>query len=375
LVKNRRRLRIHFKEVSVSKKLDKKKKKTPEDDQKLRKNKRTIALAFWALGTILLILLIGKLFVVLASLNKPFTEDFKVAKTYTWNGTYSVNVVVKADDLSLINYDPVNSLVTVIKVPDDTQISLPKGYGNYPASSIYELGEAERPPVGASLIKASFAHLFGLPVDGFILVEKSEKFHTIEEFVEQSRHSPLSVVELVSHIKTDLSPLETFKLFAAINRLRQDKIQYVDIGRTNITESKLLPDTTRVLGIDSIHLDLFVRQRLKDQSMVADEISIAIFNATDHPGLAQEAARVITNLGGNVISVNNTSKLLETSQVIAAKNSKEKSRIRLSQMFAPQCVKGGCSSDDDKVISSRADITVVLGEDYFKRRSDKAYPF
>ena len=372
-----RRLQVLFKEAHISKKIDKKKKKkTVVKEQENRKNKKTIALAFWALGTILLILLIGKLFVFLASLDKPYTPEYQPAKNYRWNGAYSYNLIIKAQDLGLVTIDPFNKQVTVIKVPDDTQIDLPKGYGNYPASSIYDLGQAERPPVGPSLMKASFAHLFGLPVDGFVLVAENEKFKTVEEIVASLRKSPISALSLVKNIKTDLSPNEGLRILSVITSLREDKLKIVDIGQTSITESKLLPDTTRVLGVDTIHLDLFVRQRMKDPVLLNEEASVAVFNATDHPGLAQEASRILTNMGVNVINVSNTPTLKESSQVVVTSQElKEKTRVRVAQLFAPKCITQKCESSDDKVVNSRADITIVLGEDYFRRRSDKASPF
>jgi hypothetical protein len=120
------------------------------------------------------------------------------------------------------------------------------------------------------------------------------------------------------------------------------------------------------LGVNTVSLDIFIRQYLSDESFSSEGKEVTILNGTDVPGLTQDASRLVTNLGGTVISVGNTTSPQKTSSMII-KKSEDKETVtakRLAEIFAPNCIKG-CESNDTSVTDSRADIIIILGEDYF----------
>jgi len=120
-----------------------------------------------------------------------------------------------------------------------------------------------------------------------------------------------------------------------------------------------LADGTPVFTTDQIKLDS-VLSDLRDPAIVSEHKSIAVFNATNHPQLAQKWARLITNLGGNVIQISNTSLRQDKTRIWGEQSQTLK---RLTQIFS--C----CDKIEPQLegISSRAQINVILGEDFFFR--------
>lgn len=309
-------------------------------------------------------ILLGKVVSFIHSLGEPMSKDILDVKQYTWNTKSSINIAVKSSGVSVLNYDPVNKKIVILRIPNDTYFELPKGFGSWPVGSIYELGQEENPPVGSELLKESLAKLLGLPIDGFMTF-KDPHTPKLDELISSWHTNPLRMIASLRNIDTDLTPLEALSLMHALSQVRSDQITWLDISQSDLTDSKLLPDSTRVLGVDSVQLDLFVRNNMADTTISQEGIPVGIFNATDHAGLGENANREITNMGGDVIFVTNTDTMLQKS-IVTSTNTSTLSYKRLAQIFAPDCLKKKCQTSDDRVKNSRAQINVVLGEDFYQ---------
>jgi hypothetical protein len=329
--------------------------------------KNNILPALIALFVLIIFLLVAKVFSYLDNLSQPF--ELSKSSDYQWdtrtsNNVLFVNLNNKEDPLIyLVNFSPKNKEAVILHLSNQIYAQLPKEYGTWRLGSIYQLGQEEKPPVGVELLKMSVASLVGQPVDAVII---HNEYKDPQKMIDAWRQNPLMMGRFLTAIKTDLEPLDTFKYITSLSTLRQDKLEYIDLEKSSITKSRLLPDSTRVLGIDTIRFDLFVREKMPDPILLEESKTISVYNATDHPGLAQEAARVITNLGGNVIIVGNTQTLQEKSLVVAQGDQPSITLKRLSQIFAPDCLKNRCNLEDGKILNSRALINVVIGEDYYK---------
>lgn len=361
--------------LSIPKKRTLKKNNPPKIKKNPAVNK--IKPAVWALVILIALLLTGKLFTFLASLSHPINPEFSNNKKYSWDGRHSINVVIKKKSpvnnkpaVSLLHLDPLTESMTVFNLSPDIFIELPEKKGSWALGSIYELGQTENPPKGSVLLKRSIAKLFGLPVDGFISVNENSEKDDSRQLIKNWSTKWTGVLSFLNQAKTDLTLPETIALFSKVSTVRADKLNFVNLSDTNITESKLLPDSSRVLGVDTVRLDLYIRNKIKDPLVSSEEGNIAIFNGTSYPGLASEASRIITNLGGNVVYTGNTDQPVEKSMIISEYDSqkakKNTSLERLTQIFAPICLKKRCVSADQKVVNSRAVINIVLGEDFYQ---------
>lgn len=328
-----------------------------------------IRLALIVIFFIFFLLLVGQLFSFLSSLSRPITPNLLSQRFPPLNNKYSYNIAIKAKDVGVVNVDPVNHQLTLLSLPDNTYVEVPKGYGWWELNKVYQLGQEQHPPIGADLLHLSLQNLMALPLDRLIIVSTKNQDKTVAELLEKWRSNPLFAWFGLHSVTTNLTPAEKWQFLFSLNSTRQDKFRILDLYQTNITDSRLLPDSSRVLGVNEINLDLFIRDQLIDQSIYHEGYSIAIYNATAHPGLAGDLARIVTNLGGNVIITSNTEKLTPTSAVIVVDPDKSiiKSTTfeRLSYLVAPNCTRFKCTFDDPQVDRSRAQVAIVLGEDYY----------
>ena len=326
------------------------------------KNKNSsLKWAILALVLVFSLIILSKAFSFVFSLGKPLNNpSFK--KSYSWDGKSAITLAVKSDEISILNYDPFEKKVTILNIPNDTYLELPKGFGPWPIGSVYGLGQMENPPVGDSLLKLSISKLVGLPIDGFIHLKEGEK---LDQKLAKYKDSFFISLLGLRNTNTDLSLIEMYKLASAITSVRSDKIISLDLSQTDITKSKLLGDSSRVLGVDAIKLDLYIRENMADSQFLQEDATISIYNATSQPGLAGEASRFITNLGGTVIFAANTQKEQTKTQVIFS-NPQSYTAQKVARIFAPHCLIKPCVSDEPKVLSSRAAINIILGEDYYQ---------
>lgn len=290
-------------------------------------------------------------------------------KNYIWNGKSTLNLVVKSDNTYIISFNPQDSSFTVLKLPDETYVQVPLGFGRWPMRSVYDLGQAEKPPIGARLLKDTAGMLFGVPVDGYILT--SGNFETVAEGV---RKNPFNIIGTIRESKTDLNILELVRFWWGVKGVRFDRFKSADLKNSDLTSWVLLPDGSRGLEPDRLKLDQFIQDRFEDSKLKDEGLNIGILNATGHLGLAEKAARTVANIGGRVIFTGNSEDKLQDSFVLGKSGY---TQTRLAQVFAPPCIQTswplgffkskGCSLKSDSFNFSRAEVTVVLGEDYFLR--------
>lgn len=338
------------------------------------KERSQIKLAVYALVFLVLLILFAKLFLFLGSLSKPFNPEGEASsKVKIWDGQTIINLAVYSDQLYILSLNPAEKKALLVKIPDDLYLNLPLGFGSYPARSIYSLGQAEKPPIGANLIQTTLIYSFALPIDGYLIYQKQTI--PFETLVEKMRGNPLTALLSLFNNKTNLSSLEIYRMMLALQSIRSDKLKILDLAKSQITKSILLPDTSRALGVDQIKLDQFLLSNFEDERLVEESKTIGIYNATTHPQLAEGASRLITNLGGRVIFISNAETNLARSEVLGDKSY---TFDKLYSFFTTSCISPGglnsvfqgtnCQQPLNKNLETqRADINIYLGEDYYQK--------
>lgn len=356
-----------------------------KNDQKDRLSRQNLKLALLALLALGLLLFLGKAFAVFSEFQKPFYSLNQANKEYSWDGNSVLNLVVarvhktaQGTDLKDFNFVSLNTLdgkITIIKLSDEILLGVPKNFGSWKLASIYKLGQENKPAMGEDLLKMSVSKMFALPVDGIIEVS-SDGDLDIEKEISDWRGNLLSGFSFLTRIRTDLSLKESMDFITKASKIRTDKVSSLDLFRSAITQSELLPDSSRVLGIDGIKLDNFTKQNLNDTAISNEDLTVAIYNGTDHPGLTTGAVRLINNLGARVTIVGNSSEKFVKNGIYInhEEGSGAKSSTtykRLGEIFAPSCIKEECKTTDSEVANSRAAISIVLGEEYFNYWSSR----
>jgi hypothetical protein len=356
-----------------------------KNDQKSKRSKQNLKLALLTLLALAMLLLIGKAFQVFSEFQKPFYALNTKPRQVFWDGKSVLNLIIarsekSADGATLkdINFVSLNNddgKITAIKLSDEILLDVPKNFGSWKLGSIYKLGQENRPQMGEDLVKMSVSKLLALPVDGIIELS-SDKTLDIGEQVAGWKSNLLTGFNFLTNIRTDLSLRESMDFITRASKIRSDKITSLDLFRSTITQSRLLPDSTRVLGVDGVKMDTFIKQNLADPAISNEDLTIAIFNGTDHPGLTSEAVRLINNLGARVTIVTNTADKFVKNGIYLSPDGGNEAKTsqtykRLAEIFAPNCLKQNCQTADAEVVNSRAAISIVLGEEYFNYWSSR----
>lgn len=329
--------------------------KAVQSKRQIRKRTR---FALIVLAAILAILLLSQAVKFTQMLFSPMIQSSKVLRTTFWNGDFNLNIIILAKGISLLTFSPQDQKLTLIDAPNNLYLEAAHGFGKWQISSIYDLGESQNVG-GGKLLKDSLENLFGLPIDGFLQLSGQYSQKKPDMIVSEIRKDPFSIISILPYLKTDLTPFELIRLKMGLSGVRFDKIKYINLESTDSLQGEKLADGTFVYNIDTVRLDAML-SGLKDAALQSENKTIAIFNSTNHPGLAQKAARLITNIGGNVIITQNGQNKLKSSLVAGEKS---KTLERIKQIFEA----GDIIDHSNEIVSSRAEINLFLGEDFFEQ--------
>lgn len=324
------------------------------------------------------LILVSKLVSFIQNFNNPYRPDGNELskKEFFWDGSSNINLVIQAEQVYLLSFIYPEKSLTLFKIPENTYLNLPFSFGRWPVRSVYSLGQGENPPVGAALLKDTLSLNLGLPVQGYLILPEEDLFLSL---LDKKQGDIFTSLDFFQTVKTDLSFRETVQFLTTLRGIRQDKVNRVDLSSSSLTSFSSLADGSKVLGINQAKLDKFVQDKLADNKIEEEGLTIGIFNTTEHIGLGEKASRVINNLGGRVIFTANLPDKFEKTVVLGKRSYTQK---RLSEIFAATCVDQErcvkivcqtlflgkkCQLEDLAEELSRAEVSVFLGEDYFNR--------
>jgi len=345
-------------------------------DQKAKKTEKNLKLAVIALLILGLLLIFGRVFQFFSEFQKPFYSLNTQKRSVSWDGESVINLLIaKAEgdgnlrSMNFVSLNPTEEKMSILKLSEEIYVDVPRNFGSWKLGSVYKLGQENKPPMGEDLVKMSVSKMLALPVDGIIEVNTKGDLD-VESLVMEWKKNMFSGFGFLTNVKTDLSLKETTDFVFKATKVRQDNITNVDFFKTSITQSELLPDSSRVLGVDAVKLDSLMKQSLVDSNIANEDLTVAIFNGTDHAGLTAEAVRMIGNLGARVTIITNTAeKFVKSGVYINPEEGSEtvnsRTYKRLAEVFAPKCLKETCTTADAEVATSRASINIVLGEEYY----------
>ena len=252
---------------------------------------------------------------------------------------YRTNIILLSKPLTVISLEPKRNLI-FLRLPDNLYLEVPPDLGKYRLSSVYRLGGLEGR--GEELLKAALEDYLAVPIDGWVKAPDFSLFLTKRE--------------------TNFSKLNLIKIWWSMKRLRIDKIKSIDLDQTNVLKKEVLADGSEVWDTEFFRLDSLVKKYFSDSRMEKEGIKVEIRNGTKHLGLANKLARLITNLGGSVVAIGNSSIKHQASSIKYKKKSLGKS-YTLRKLEKILAVKAELEMTEE----SRADLLIVVGEDYFKR--------
>jgi hypothetical protein len=336
------------------------------------KKKKQTKLALIVLTIIIITLILGQTVRFINGLFQPLTESISFTQSLPWDGKTTLHLVIKSNDVSVLSFDPQDKNLSLVNIPADIYVEVPGGYGKWQVRAIYEVGQAEKQPIGAKLLTDSMSTLLGLPMNGIIELKIEQ---TPQEFLKSLRQSPFAFLSYLNAVNSSLTSVELINFATQVSRLRADKINHLDLSNFNLLTPKILSDGSKVLIAEPQLLDNFIIDKLSESRLREEQIPVAVFNGTQSPGVAFKVARMITNMGGNVIiSMNapfiDSSKAqeLEKSFIMTTSASDSETFERLKMLFNLDCSDNpNCDKIYTDKIASRAQINVVVGRDFVSR--------
>lgn len=313
---------------------------------KKKKNKLRVT-AFWLLVIVFLFLVGGAL-------------KFFKANRFCWNGQDDINFVIAAEDVFLVSVEPTEKRLVVLRIPAQLVIEASRGYGEYRIGAIYELGELEKK--GGELLRESVQEYFGVPVERYL------KIPNTQYAIPNTRNGLLKILNsliLKREGATDFSPVELFRLWWTIRKVPSDRLISLDLSKFNLVEEKSLADGSKVLTLERGASDNLAAKYFTQKKIREENLAIKVVNATSHAGLANQAARIINNMGGRVVSVETKETEGEKCQVMAGEK-KRKSRTveSLLGIF-------NCDFTAADLSGQPAEVVLEVGEEYWERWKGK----
>lgn len=330
-----------------------------KDVQSKAKRSRRVKLALGVLGLLVGILILSSVIRFTQTLFSPWKTPLNTHKNYLWNGEFNINLLLRSAHISVLVFNPKEEKITIINIPDETYLEVPYGFGSWQLRAVYALGESQNGLGGYKLLVDTLTNFLAIPIDGFLDLSSLSPQRSATEIIEQLRKNPFSGPGFLPVLKTNLTAWELLRFKLGINNVRFDKVKELDLDKLHTLDHEKLPDGTPIFTADPVKLDS-VLSDVADPLITGEHKSIAVFNGTKKPQLAQKWARLITNLGGNVIITGNGEKVDKT-QVTGVSSATLR---RLQQIFGVD--KDDKNSLNPDIASSRAQINLLLGENYAK---------
>lgn len=319
--------------------------------QSKKKLKQKTKLALIILGLIIILLVLSQIFKFYKTLNSAWKSSTQ--KSYNWNGEFNINLLIRAKNLSFLSYNPTLGKIIIVDIPDHTFVEASRSFGKWQTSSLFDLG-------GDRLLKDTMEDFFGQPIDGILSLSGNLKNKSAKEIVEILRQNPFSSLTVLPDLKTDLTLMELLRLKLALSSVRFDKLINIDLEKRQVLQKSNLADGSEVLIADPNKLDMVLAD-LADPVIKNEHKTIAVLNATQKPFFAQKWARMVANIGGDVIITANAQKSVDKT-IVAGEASKTLDRLK--QIFNISC------KDCDKITKSDEDFAVSRGQINIKLAPD-----
>lgn len=291
-----------------------------------------------------------------------FWQGWQALKEDIWDGDHQLNLVwASGPEVLVTSYLPNQGSLIFLRIPGDTYLETAQGFGTYRAEAVFPLGELSGK--GGELLRRTVQENFGLPVDGFAVVETDCLSRAGLLRTEEVKGCLVSSFRpiILGRGQTNLGLVSRLRFFRTLTGVRPDKIDYYDLAQTKVVGSQVLPDGTQVLSIDRQRVDGLVGRVFADPDIAASELDFEVVNATDHPGLAAKVARILTNSGALVVHVGD-SPGRPSESLISVKQKEQLNSYPIARFARVLSlpVRVGKSA------SGRAQVRLILAEDFWR---------
>jgi hypothetical protein len=273
------------------------------------------------------------------------------------------NFVIFGKDILIVSVSLVEKKASVVAVPAETLVTLPSPYGRYKIGAIPTLDTLEKKE-GQLLLKTA-SRLIGIPITKWLVFPNevsSFRSDATKNYFSLSKFFLISKDIYFQSSRTNFTIHELFRIWRLLGSLHNSEIQDIALADYDFMQPGRLADGSKVLLVDFSSLDHFLIGNFFEYHFLRDHLTIEIQNGTGYQGEALYISRLLSNMGGEVISVSNAQVPSPVTKICQKNQEFERTYTirRLSDLFLTEAVI--CEG-----IESRADVLVIVGKDYLYR--------
>lgn len=179
-----------------------------------------------------------------------------------------------------------------------------------------------------------FRSEFSIPEDAEVIMQKGNVVNTPQTILTHL------LFHLSSYPHYHINLADVFRMYLFTQSIQQNALYYKQVAINSPIKEK----------------DGVIQFAFTDHLLYQQEMSIGILNAADVPGLGTRMAKLIQNIGGNIISVSSADTPVKNSNISYSGKKPSYTAIRLSKIFGYPLVKM-----QNAAIS---DIIITLGTNY-----------
>lgn len=282
-----------------------------------------------------------------------------------WDGQSRVNLIIDAGNIYLVSFDPREKNLLAVSIPQNTYVEAPYGFGFYPFGTVYDLGEIEKR--GGEVLVSAAQEFFAIPIDGWLKIQ-SGKFEIKDKQSAKKDilgffQKNLNPFEKEGTLRTNLTIFDIVRIWWEVKEVRFDKITYLNLQESDVLSDFAPSEGTSAPKPNLASLDHLLAPLLVDGEIREESFKVEVLNSTGREGLGSRVTRLITNLGGTVITLGNQENKLDRCLIKFKKEDSGKKTIkRLKRIFS-------CQLEEGDLSESRADLIFIIGEDYWQKLS------
>lgn len=263
----------------------------------------------------------------------------------------------------LVAIDEDDSTVKELLLPENTSIHLPYGLKDFQLKSLYKIAQMEKASNPLPLIQQTLTGYFGVSTKNIFVLYNNPQGTPVYEWLT----SPLTLFHFAfdadwtsKHITTNTSRLEMLSLARTIQKIPDAQKSAISILDNEIGSVINGIDNSNIITTDLNKLDSYIKKAFENKDLINEKANISIENATTTQGLAKMLSRIVTNMGGVVVDLQNSEDESTTTKIMVS------DKKWLQSVTLQKIVKSLPNSQVETSSRSdlKSDISIILGKDY-----------
>lgn len=236
-----------------------------------------------------------------------YQSDYPITTYFVVENIESNPVIL--EKLVVLVLDKKNNAVTVFEVPVDTKLNIFAKYSDLSFRDIFMLGginNENRVYGGVDLVTKQLFKLFGFNIDNFILIDSSK-----EDVLNKLIYNGTAIFPFggLSPNSMDATFLTSYNM----KNFYQFQSSLNNVSSDNYFIKQVNPDKVDLISlIDDVFINMTMSSNIANEKK-----TISVLNGTNLSGVATLAGRVINNIGGRVVAMENSTSKYDTTILVA----------------------------------------------------------